>query len=226
MLSPSKQTSNQLNAYAVFLILERQRNIKLRELYHNKQQVADTLLPMISEESSSSSSASAASFSDTPTSRKSSLRQAMKQTKKVKKCDASTSISSSSSMSTLPKFPPRYQALSNIITSDVLMMNLRTTTTTTTTMSTSPPRSCSIRPQSSSSRYMDEYKNLDKGTKRFLTDTVKLLQDRCNEEIENNETKLEIPMGRSSTKRRRRMVGGSKKMFVFRVEKKLSLIVD
>ena len=228
MNTPSKHTSNQLNAYAIFLILERQRNIKLRELYHNKQQVVDTLLPMISEESSSSSSSvSAASSNDTPTS-KSSLRQAMKQTKKIKKCDASSSIgsSSSSSMSTLPKFPPRYQALSNIITSDGLMMHLRTTTTTTTTTMSTSPRSCSIRPRSSSSRYMDEYKNLDQGTKRFLTDTVKLLQDRCNEEIENNETKLETPMGRSSTKRSRRMVVGSKKMFVFRVEKKLSLIVD
>ena len=150
----------------------------------------------------------------------------MKQTKKIKKCDASSSISgNSSSMSTLPKFPPRYQALSNIITSDVLLMMHLRTTTTTTTMSTSP-RSCSIRPRSSSSRYMDEYKNLDQGTKRFLTDTVKLLQDRCMEEIENNETKLETPMGRSSTKRSRRRVVGSKKMFVFRVEKKLSLIVD
>ena len=74
---------------------------------------------------------------------------------------------------------------------------------------------------------MDEYKNLDQGTKRFLNDTAKLLQDRCKEEIENNETlKLEISIGRSSTKRSRRMVGGSKKMLVFRAEKKLSLIVD
>ena len=203
MHSPSKQTSNQLiNTYAIFLILERQRNFKLRELYRNKQ-VVDTLLPMISEESSDASPTT----TNIPTTRKSSLRQAMKQ--KKNKCNAS----SISSMSTLPNFPPRYQALSNIITSDALMMQLRTTNTT------SPPRS--NRQRSPSSPYMEEYRNLDQGTKRFLNDTVKLLQDRYNEEVENNETKLEIPMRRSSSSTKRRT-----KLFVFRAEKKLSLIVD
>ena len=212
MHSPSIQTSNQLTAYTIFLILERQRNFKLRELYRNKQVAETMLLPMISEESSSASASSSSSTNTpSPTTRKSSLRQAMKQ-KKKKKRDAS----SISSMSTLPKFPPRYQALSNIITSDVLMMQLRTTTTT-------PP--CSNRQRSPSSLYMEEYKNLDQCTKRFLNDTAKLLQDRCNEEVENNETKLEIHMRRGSMKKRTKVVGGSK-LFVFRVEKKLSVIVD
>ena len=189
MGSPSQPTTRQhlnANAYAIFLILERQRNIKLRELYRNIRGV-DTLLPVISEESSSSASSAITT--------KKSLRQAARKEKKT----------SSSSMSRLPKFPPRYQALSTIITSDVLMMQLRT-------------------PSSGSSpqTYMDEYKNLDLNTNQFINDIVRILQDRYNEELENNETKLEINM---RPKTRRQRVGGASKMFTFRVEKKLSLIV-
>jgi len=220
MSSPSsKQTAKQLNAYAIFFILERQRNLKLRELYRNNKQVADALLPVISEEESSASTTA----TTTSTTRTSSLRQAMKI---KKKCEAT---SSSSCMSTLPKFPPRYQALASIITSDVLMMQLRTTPT-------SPPRGSRQRSPSShptpssSSSYMEEYKNLDQSTKRFLNDTVKIIQDRCNEEVENNETKLEIidVRRRSSSSRRTKakVVGSKNKLFAFRVEKKLSLIVD
>jgi len=217
MSSPSsKQTAKQLNAYAIFLILERQRNLKLRELYRNKQVVDTPLLPVISEEESSASTTTTTTSAATRTS---SLRQAMKMKKK-------SEATSSSCMSTLPKFPPRYQALASIITSDVLMMQLRTTTTS--------PRGSRQRSQpsshtpSSSSSYLEEYKNLDQSTKRFLNDTVKIIQDRYNEEVENNETKLEIidVRRRSSSRRTKAKVGGSKKLFVFRVEKKLSLIVD
>ena len=212
MSSPSsKQTAKQLNAYAIFLILERQRNLKLRELYRNKQVVDTPLLPVISEEESSASTTA----TTTSATRTSSLRQAMKI---KKKCEAT----SSSCMSTLPKFPPRYQALASIITSDVLMMQLRTTTAP----RGSPQKSPSSHTPSSS--YLEEYKNLDQSTKRFLNDTVKIIQDRCNEEVENNETKLEIidVRRRSSSRRTKAKVVGSKKLFVFRVEKKLSLIVD
>eukprot|EP00985_Skeletonema_marinoi_P007147 scaffold3121_cov211-Skeletonema_marinoi.AAC.16 len=134
---------------------------------------------------------------------------------------------SSSCMSTLPKFPPRYQALASIITSDVLMMQLRTTTPTSPRGSRQRSPSSHSTPSSSSS-YLKEYKNLDQSTKRFLNDTVKIIQDRCNEEVENNETKLEIidVRRRSSSRRTKAKVVGSKKLFVFRVEKKLSLIVD
>ena len=216
MSSPSsKQTAKQLNAYAIFLILERQRNLKLRELYRNKQVVDTPLLPVISEEESSASSTAT-----TTTTRTSSLRQAIKM---KKKCEAT----SSSCMSTLPKFPPRYQALASIITSDVLMMQLRTTTPTS-PRGSSHQRSPSSHPTpSSSSSYLEEYKNLDQSTKRFLNDTVKIIQDRYNEEVENNETKLEIiDVRRRSSSRRAAKVVGSKKLFAFRVEKKLSLIVD
>jgi len=218
MSSPSsKQTAKQLNAYAIFLILERQRNLKLRELYRNKQ-VVDTLLPVISEEESSASTTTTTSAAT----RTSSLRQAMKM---KKKCEATTS---SSCMSTLPKFPPRYQALASIITSDVLMMQLRTTTPTSPRGSRQQRSPSSHPTPSSSSSYLEEYKNLDQSTKRFLNDTVKIIQDRYNEEVENNETKLEIidVRRRSSSRRTKAKVGGSKKLFVFRVEKKLSLIVD
>ena len=209
MSSPSsKQTAKQLNAYAIFLILERQRNLKLRELYRNKQVVDTPLLPVISEEESSASTTTTTTSAATRTS---SLRQAMKM---KKKCEAT----STSCMSTLPKFPPRYQALASIITSDVLMMQLRTTTPG------SPQKSPSSHTPSSS--YLEEYKNLDQSTKRFLNDTVKIIQDRCNEEVENNETKLEIIDVRRRSSSRRTAKVGSKKLFVFRVEKKLSLIVD
>eukprot|EP00573_Skeletonema_grethae_P000325 CAMPEP_0201689066 /NCGR_PEP_ID=MMETSP0578-20130828/2727_1 /ASSEMBLY_ACC=CAM_ASM_000663 /TAXON_ID=267565 /ORGANISM="Skeletonema grethea, Strain CCMP 1804" /LENGTH=216 /DNA_ID=CAMNT_0048173587 /DNA_START=156 /DNA_END=806 /DNA_ORIENTATION=- len=216
MNTPTRQTSNQLSAYAIFLILERQRNLKLRELYRNNP-VVDTLLPVISEEDSSSSSSS----TTTTTSRKSSLRQAMKQKMKH---DAS---SSHTTMSTLPRFPPRYQALANIITPDVLMMQLRTTSTSQRSSSrhrssSSQLSSCSY---SSSSFYMEEYKHLDQVTRQFLIDTVKILEERCMEEIENNEAMLEIHMKRSIMNRRRMKVG-EKKLFTFRVERKLSLIVD
>jgi len=219
MSSPSsKQTAKQLNAYAIFLILERQRNLKLRELYRNKQVVDTPLLPVISEEESSASSTTTTTSAATRTS---SLRQAMKM---KKKCEAT---SSSSCMSTLPKFPPRYQALASIITSDVLMMQLRTTTPTSPRGSRQQRSPSSHPTPSSSSSYMEEYKNLDQSTKRFLNDTVKIIQDRCNEEVENNETKLEISdMRRRSSSRRAAKVVGSKKLFAFRVEKKLSLIVD
>lgn len=219
MQSQTRQTSNQLSAYAIFLILERQRNLKLRELYRNNP-VADTLLPVISEEDSSSS-LSSSTTSTTTTSRKSSLRQAMKQRKKH---DASSS--SQTAMSTLPRFPPRYQALSNIITSDVLMMQLRTTSTSQRSSnrhrSSSQQSTCSY---SSSSFYMEEYKHLDQVTRQFLNDTVKILEERCMEEIENNEHMLEIHMKRSIINRRRMKVG-EKKLFAFREERKLSLIVD
>eukprot|EP00985_Skeletonema_marinoi_P026298 scaffold20276_cov224-Skeletonema_marinoi.AAC.18 len=222
MSSPSsKQTAKQLNAYAIFLILERQRNLKLRELYRNKQVVDTPLLPVISEEESSASTTATTTSAATRTS---SLRQAMKMKKK------SEATSSSSCMSTLPKFPPRYQALASIITSDVLMMQLRTTTPTSPRGSRQQRSPSSSHPTpSSSSSYMEEYKNLDQSTKRFLNDTVKIIQDRYNEEVENNETKLEIidVRRRSSSRRTKAKVGGgSKKLFVFRVEKKLSLIVD
>ena len=59
----TRQTSNQVSAYAIFLILERQRNLKLRELYRNNP-VADTLLPVISEEDSSIQSSSMATLFD------------------------------------------------------------------------------------------------------------------------------------------------------------------
>ncbi len=219
MHSQTRQTSNQLSAYAIFLILERQRNLKLRELYHNNP-VVDTLLPVISEESSSSPSSP--TNSTTTTSRKSSLRQAMKHKKKN---DAS---SNHNIISTLPRFPPRYQALSNIITSDVLMMQLRTTTTSQRSSSrhrSSSPSSSSQYSYSSSSFYMEEYKHLDQVTKQFLNDTAMILQERCMEEVENNQTMLEIHMKQRSMNRRR-MVGSKKKLFSFRVEKKLSLIVD
>eukprot|EP00984_Skeletonema_dohrnii_P038557 scaffold41903_cov200-Skeletonema_dohrnii-CCMP3373.AAC.1 len=137
---------------------------------------------------------------------------------------------SSSCMSTLPKFPPRYQALASIITSDVLMMQLRTTPTSS-PRGSRHQRSPSSHPSpSSSSSYLEEYKTLDQSTKRFLNDTVKIIQDRYNEEVENNETKLEIidvRRRRSSSRRTKAKVVGSKnKLFAFRVEKKLSLIVD
>ena len=128
-------------------------------------------------------------------------------------------------MSTLPKFPPRYKALASIITSDVLMMQLRTTTTSPRGTRQGSPSSHPT--PSSSSSYLEEYKNLDQSTKRFLNDTVKIIQDRYNEEVENNETKLEIiDVRRRSSSRRAAKVVGSKKLFAFRVEKKLSLIVD
>mmetsp|Transcript_28109 Transcript_28109/g.43454 ORF Transcript_28109/g.43454 Transcript_28109/m.43454 type:complete len:220 (-) Transcript_28109:25-684(-) len=219
MSSPSsKQTAKQLNAYAIFLILERQRNLKLRELYRNKQVIDTPLLPVISEEESSASTTTTTTSAATRTS---SLCQAMKMKKK------SEATSSSSCMSTLPKFPPRYQALASIITSDVLMMQLRTTTPTSPRGSRQQRSPSSSHPTTSSS-YLEEYKNLDQSTKRFLNDTVKIIQDRCNEEVENNETKLEIidVRRRSSSRRTKAKVVGSKKLFVFRVEKKLSLIVD
>jgi hypothetical protein len=84
---------------------------------------------------------------------------------------------------------------------------------------------------------MEEYKNLDQITKQFLNDTVHILQDRCNEEEENNEMRLEINL-RSSIKKNMKGVvdssggaadGGGKttrKWFTFRAERKLSLIID
>ena len=210
-----------LNAYAIFVILERQRNLKLRELYRNNHIDDRILLPMISEESCSDSpetftSTATSSPSATITPSRCSLRQATKKKKKYE--------SPSPSMSTLPRFPPRYAALSTSITSEVLMMQLQQQTISTTTRSNSRHRSSptqSMGSISSQSFYMNEYKSLDQATIRFLHDTVQVLQDRCNEEIENNETKLEIHMRRGTKKKTRRSL-----FECWRVEKKLSLIVD
>lgn len=79
---------------------------------------------------------------------------------------------------------------------------------------------------------MEEYKNLDQITKQFLNDTAHILQNRCNEEEENNEMRLEINVRSSSKKNLKGVMdsgGGSKttrKWFTFRAERKLSLIID
>jgi hypothetical protein len=187
------------------------------------------------------------------------IQQAVKK-KFERAADQSTSSSSSSSnvvMSALPKFPPRYQALTSSITSDVLMTRLRSSRPSpraaAATTTASSRRSCSSnrlhRSQTKSSyysssssspatttSYMEEYKNLDQITKQFLNDTAHVLQDRCNEEEENNEMRLEINVRSSIKKNMMKGVvdsssgaGGSKtarKWFTFRAEKKLSLIID
>lgn len=216
-----KKQHHKINAYSIFLILERQRNCKLRELYRSSAQrrvttelddcktsSASSTLPSIAEESVSAAAASS-SCSGSSTKRHSSLRIQQAVMKKFERAAAqSTSSSSNIVMSALPKFPPRYQALASNMTSDVLMTQLRSSSpsppTSTTTASS---RSCSNnrlhRSQTNSSSssssspatttsYMEEYKNLDQVTKQFLNDTAHILQHRCNEEEENNEMRLEI----------------------------------
>ena len=261
--SPIKKNKySEINAYSIFLILERQRNCKLRELYHSsaQQRVTTTVLdgckttssslPSIAEESAA---AAAASSYGTSTKRPSSLRIQQAVMKKFERAaDQSASTSSRSSnvmMGALPKFPPRYQALTSSITSDVLMTQLRSSSPSPcAATATASSRSCSnnrlhrsqTKSSSSSSSspptttsYMEEYKNLDQITKQFLNDTAHILQNRCNEEEENNEMRLEINVRTSSKKNMMKGVmdsgGGNKttrKWFTFRAERKLSLIID
>ena len=258
-----KKKNPKINAYSIFLILERQRNCKLRELYRSSAQqrvktvlddsktTSSSLLPLPSIAEESAASAAASSSYGTSTKRPSSLRIQQAVMKKFERAaDQSASSSSNVVMSALPKFPPRYQALTSSITSDVLLTQLRssspspspspraaaTTTASSNRLHRSQTKSsCSSSSSSSppTTSYMEEYKNLDQITKQFLNDTACILQDRCNEEEENNEMRLEINVRSSSKKNMMKGVvdsgSGSKttrKWFTFRAEKKLSLIID
>lgn len=118
MICPEK---NRINAYALFLVLEKQRNLKLRELYRQRLDVCS-----------------------------------------VDKC---TDEQHEHYEVSLPKLPPRYQNLK--VSVDWLMLKLRK--------------------QRPTSKHSNEYKALDNVTKTFLDDTVRVLQDQCEEDdIINN----------------------------------------